>query len=108
MYAKILVPGPHQVPALMATAADAAVLLPQLLERGWASLGSRLPSAAMGELLVGPDRLQLVVDGQALLDDLNPAAPDGWWQAVDRLGGYCVVVITTQGDVDLAHHDVGA
>lgn len=57
--------------------------------------------------MVGADRLQLVVDDQALLDDLNPWAPDGWWAAVDQLQGRCVVVIVRDGDVDLTHHNSG-
>ena len=108
MYAKTLVPGPNPVPALMATTDDADILLPQLLDRGWALFGEPLPPAGTGRLAVGADRLQLVVDGQALLDDLNPYAPDGWWAAVDALQGRCVVVIVRAGDVDLAHHDAGA
>ena len=107
MYAKTLIPGPHAVPALMATTDDADILLPQLLDRGWALFGEPLPQQAAGRLVVGSDRLQLVVDDQALLDDLNPYAPDGWWAAVDGLHGKCVVVIARDGDVDLAHHDAG-
>jgi hypothetical protein len=53
------------------------------------------------------DRLQLVVDDQALLDDLNPYAADGWWSAVDGMQGRCVVVIVREGDVNLAHHEAG-
>jgi len=107
VYAKTLIPGPNAVPALMATTDDAEILLPQLLERGWARFGEPLPTASAGRLVVGSDRLQLVVDDQALLDDLNPYAPDGWWAAVDALQGKCVVVIARDGDVDLAHHDAG-
>ena len=107
VYAKTLIPGPHPVPALMATTADPDILLPQLLDRGWALFGERPPAQAAGELVIGADRLQLVVDDQALLDDLNPYAPDGWWAAVDALQGRCVVVIAGNGDVDLAHHDAG-
>ena len=97
VYAKTLIPGPNAVPALMATTDDADVLLPQLLDRGWAVFGEPLPQAAAGRLVVGSDRLQLVVDDQALLDDLNPYAPDGWWAAIDGTGGCCVVVIARDG-----------
>jgi hypothetical protein len=107
MYAKTLVPGPHPVPALMATTDDADTLLPQLLKRGWALFGEPPPPAPSGRLVVGSDRLQLMVDGQALLDDLNPYAPDGWWDAVDGLQGRCFVVIVPDGDVDLSHHAAG-
>lgn len=107
VYAKTLIPGPHPVPALMATTDDADVLVPQLLDRGWAPFGNPLPDQAVGRLVIGSDRLQLVVEDQALLDDLNPYAPDGWWAAVDALQGRCVVVIGRSGDVDLAHHESG-
>jgi len=90
------------VPALMATTDDADTLMPRLLHRGWALFGEALAPAPVGRLVVGSDRLQLVVDDQAILDDLNPYAPDGWWSAVDELQGRCVVVITRHGDVDLA------
>jgi len=42
VYAKILVPGPHPIPALMATTDEADVLVPQLLERGWVRFGDAL------------------------------------------------------------------
>ena len=70
VYAKTLIPGPHPVPALMATTDDADVLLPQLTARGCAPFGDPLPWSAAGEVVVGADRLQLVIDNQALLDDL--------------------------------------
>ena len=108
VYAKTLIPGPTPLPALMATTDDADVLVPQLLDRAWVLFGEPLPAAPAGRVVVGSDRLQLVVDGQVLLDDLNPWAPDGWWTAVDGLQGRCVVVIARDGDVDLAHHDAGA
>ena len=38
---------------------------------------------------------------------MNPYAPEGWWTAVDALRGRCVVVISRDGGVDLAHHDAG-
>ena len=98
----------HAAPALLATSSDATVLLPQLLDRGWALFGEQPPTAAAGVLFLGPEWLQLMVDGQALLDDVNPAAPDGWWAAVDGRGDRCVVVVTHETDVDLAHHDAGA
>ncbi len=91
----------------MATTDDADMLMPQLLDRGWAPFGDPLPAAAVGRLVVGSDRLQLVIDDQALLDDLNPYAPNGWWAAVDGLQGRCVVVIARDGDVALAHHQAG-
>jgi hypothetical protein len=82
--------------------------MPQLTVRGWARLGDPLPAAAAGELRIGTDRLQVVVDDQALLDDLNSASPDGWWSAVDALEGRCVVVLVRDGDVDLTNQQAGA
>ena len=107
VYAKTLIPGPNPVPALMATTDDGDVLVQQLLDRGWALFGEPLPDQPAARLVIGADRLRLVVDDQALLDDLNPYAPDGWWAGVDGLHGKCVVVIVRDGDVDLAHHDAG-
>ena len=92
----------------MATTDDADTLLPQLLDRGWALFGEPLPTGTAGRVVVGSDRLQLVIEDQTLLDDLNPYAPDGWWAAVDGLQAKCVVVIVRDGDVDLAHHDASA
>jgi hypothetical protein len=96
------------VPALLATAADATVLLPQLLDRDWALFGEQPPTAAAGVLFLGPEWLQLMVDGQALLDDVNPAAPERLVGRRRRPGDRCVVVVTHETDVDLAHHDSGA
>ena len=107
VYAKTLIPGPHPVPALMATTDEAEILMPQFLDRGWALFGGPPGAAPAGRVVVGSDRLQLVVDDQALLDDVNPYAPDGWWAAVDALEGRCIVVITRDGDVDLSHHEAG-
>ena len=107
VYAKTLIPGPHPVPALMATTDDADTLIPQLLERSWALFGDPQFAAPAGRLVVGSDRLQLVVDDQTLLADVNPYAPDGWWTAVDGLQGRCIVVIARDNDVDLSHHQAG-
>ncbi|SEQ74657.1 hypothetical protein [Microlunatus flavus] len=108
MYAKTLVPGQHPIPALMATTDEADVLVPQLLQRGWVRFGEPLPSKSDGHLVIGSDRLRLVVDGQALLDDLTPWAPDGWWAAVDDRQGSCLVVIVRTDGVDLTADDVGS
>ena len=107
MYAKTLVPGPRPVAALMATTNEADVLVPQLAARGWVPFGDPLKTAAEGQIVIGADRLRLVVAGQVLLDDLNPYAPDGWWTAVDQRQGRCLVVILRAGDVDLAADDAG-
>ena len=106
VYAKTLIPGPNPVPALMATTDELTVLLPQLLERGWALFGDPPPLDPAGEVVIDSDRLRLVLDGRALLDDRNPTAPDGWWAAVDQLGSRCAVILCDQADVDLVHHAV--
>jgi hypothetical protein len=107
MYAKTLVPGPPlDLPSLMSTTDDPDVLLPQLRALGWGRFGGPVPAAPAGQLVTSPDRLQLIVGGQAVLDDLNPVSPPGWWKVVDRLGGKCVVVVVRQGDVDLTRPDV--
>jgi hypothetical protein len=50
----------------------------------------------------GVDRLQVVLDGNVVLDDdANPASPEGCWAAVDTLGGHCIVVMVRDGAVDL-------
>jgi len=107
VYAKTLVPGPKPTSALMATTNEADVLVPQLLERGWVRFGDQLSARAAGRLVVGLDRLHLIVEEQVLLADENPWAPDGWWPAVDQMGGRCMVVIAREGDVDLANAKVG-
>ena len=108
MYAKTLVPGPPlDIPSLTATTAEPEALLPQLRALGWARFGDPVPTGAVGQLVISPDRLQLVVDDQTVLDDLNPVSPPGWWKAVDQLGGRCAVVVLRQGDVDLHQPDSG-
>lgn len=91
----------------MATTDEADVLMPQLTTRGWVPLGDPLPTAVEGQIVIGADRLRLVVDGQALLDDLNPYAPDGWWAAVDGREGQCLVVIFRASDLDLGSEHTG-
>lgn len=103
MSAKTLIPGSHPVPALICATSKAAVLLPELLDRGRGPFSARLPDDARGELIISADRLQLVVDEQVLFDEINPPAPDGWWAAVDRLDSCCVVVIVAEGEIDLTH-----
>lgn len=52
-----LIPHLHAVPSLLATAADADVVL---LDRGVGPDGGRPPSGAAGRLVIGADRLELV------------------------------------------------
>ena len=108
VYAKTLIPGTRPIPALMATSSQTEVLRPQLLQRGWVAFGQALRPGPAGELRIGVDRLQVVIDGDAILDDdANPASPEGWWAAVDILGGHCIVVILPTGTVDLTQSDAG-
>ena len=108
MYAKTLVLMPTgAIPMIAATTSALDVLASQLLSRGWGPFDGRSAPAGSGHLTVSHDRLQLLVDGQVLLDDLNPAAPDGWWAAVDGFAGRCVVVVVATGRLDLTRPDVG-
>jgi hypothetical protein len=70
-----LIPGPHPVPALLAATDDADILLPQLLDRGWAFLGITIHrgGGSAGAALVGCSWSSTT----RLLDDLNPYAGDG-------------------------------
>ena len=104
---RTLVPGPQPTAALIATTDDADTLIPQLTARGWVPLGYPLPQTAQGQITIGADHLRLVVYGQALLDDLNPYAPDGWWAAIDQHHGQCLVVILPAVDIDLAADNAG-
>ena len=108
MYAKTLIPGPRPIPALMATTSQADTLWPQLLSCGWVPFGNTLQPAAAGELRIGVDRLQVVLDGDVVVDDdANPASPEGWWAAIDALHGHCIVVMVRGGAVDLHHPEAG-
>ena len=99
--------GTRPIPALMATTNQADTLWPQLLARGWVPFGNSL-QAATGELCIGMDRLQLMLDGDVVLDDdANPASPEGWWTAVDNLNGHCVVVIIRGDTLDLRTPEAG-
>lgn len=107
MYAKTLIAGRPPVPGLVGTTLNPAVLLAQLLERGWSVFGEPPPRRPVGELVIDADRLQVIVDGQVLLDDTNSVGPDGWWSAVDALDGRCVVIVCADSDVNLAGGTLG-
>lgn len=108
-YAKTLVPSTPPVPLLVATTRE-PVLLRQLAGYGFvdpAEYGG-FGQASAARVVIDHTHLALVVDGQVLLDDAggDPAAPDGWWRAVDRLGGLVDVWITT-ADLDSGSDDLG-
>lgn len=107
MYAKTLVPGPLPTPTLTATTSVDA-LFGQLLDSGWAHYGSPLVETASTRLLITHASLQLVVDGEVILDDRDSGSPQGWWAAVDAIGGKCVVVVLRTDDVDLNDPLAGA
>ena len=108
VYAKTLIPGTRLIPALMATSGETDVLRPQLLQHGWVAFGQPLQPAPAGELRISVDRLQVVIGDDVVLDDdANPTSPEGWWAAVDTLGGHCIVVILPTGVVDLTKPDAG-
>lgn len=111
MYAKVLIPGPPDVALLIATTSSMNTLLPQLLSHHWTPMIEEVAGDADGELRLDPggQRLQLIVADQLLLDDdVNPVSPPGWWSAVDRMGGMCLVVVLRTADVDLTDPQLGA
>lgn len=105
MFAKTLIPGPHPVPALVAAVGGRDGLLGRLRDRGWAAFGATSPPATGDAVLVRGGHLQLVVDGEIVLDDLNPAAPTLWWSAVSDLQERCVAVVAAEEDLDLTGHE---
>lgn len=106
MYAKTLIPGTH--PGADGHHRPGRRLWPQLLARGWVPLGDSLQPGAAGQLRIGVDRLQLVLDEDVVLDDdANPASPTGWWAAVDSLNSHCIVVMIRGGVVDLRSPQAG-
>ncbi len=103
VYAKTFIPGGRPVPALMAATTADRLLRLQLSRRGWVRFGQPLQPGAVGQVHLGVDRLQVVIDDTMVLDDgANPTSPEGWWAAVDALGGHCVVVMVREGALDLA------
>ncbi len=108
-YSKSIIPGPTPTPTLISTTSDGDILMPQLIELGWGWFGDDMPAHGTGELRITHDRLALVVDDQTILDDINPASPPGWWDAVDGLGGLCVVIVVRHEDAgDFNDPDFGA
>ena len=108
MHAKTLIPGSRPIPALMATSNQTDLLWSQLLDRGWVAFGQTLLPGVTGELRIGVNRVQVAIDGDVVLDDdANSASPEGWWAAVDTLGGHCIVVIAASESVDLTEPDAG-
>ena len=102
MYVKTVVPGPLAIATLTATSTR-EVVFGQLIARGWGVYGDSPGFPTTTQLAITHRSLQLVVDGQVLLDDLDPGSPPGWWDAADRLGNCCVVVVLHDHLVDL--HD---
>lgn len=107
MYAKTLIAARPPVPGLVGTTLNAVVLLPQLLKRGWAVFGGPPSRRPVGELVIDADRLQVVVDGQVLLDDTNAIGPAGWWPAVDALDGAVWSSSAADTDVNLTGGTLG-
>ena len=108
MYVKTLMHRMLTVPTLIATTDEGGALLPRLRSRGWGRFGGGVPQTPAGGLVVSEARLQLLVDGEVLLDDVNPPSPDGWWKAVDRFEGQCAVVVVRGGEVDLDERGLDA
>lgn len=106
----MLVPGPPvDVPLFVTTTRDDAdQLISQLRSLGWVAFGE-VTAPVDAELAIDPAGVySLTVSGQVLLPSSpNPAAPPGWWAAVDRLHQHVIVLVLPHG-TDLRDQHVGA
>jgi hypothetical protein len=102
MYAKALIPSDSPAlpatPFLFMTVAPGSVVPQQLVQRnGWSHYRGPI-GIADGEVRILPDLVEVVIDGQIVLqDDTNPLSPDGWWKAVDALQGHLGLVLIPSG-----------
>lgn len=105
MYAKALLPttpGFPAVPLLIAGVDQLPPIVAYLKANGWQDAASSSMSPGNGELrITTAQRLQLVIGGQIMLDDTNPASPPGWWNAVEAANNNCVVMVSETGSIDL-------
>ncbi len=110
MYAKILIlVGEHHLPGILATTSRYPDVKANLKARGWDDYGRELPVGAAGEITIGSEGFQVVVDGMVMLsDDVNPVSPAGWWAAVDQLQGRCLVIVAPTGVLDFESELLGA
>lgn len=108
MYAKTLVLGPPiSIPTVVGTTSAMDELLPELINHGWSPYGAEFTGHGDGRLNLTLDqRLQVIVGGKVILDDTNPIAPPGWYEATEAIGGRCIVIVLRPSDVDLTLPDV--
>lgn len=95
MYTKILIPAADRdFPVILCDGPDYAVLSQELISRGWVPWDSQEAPAGAGEVVIGQPGLSIKVDGiNLLIDDVNPIAPPGWWDAVNAMFGCCMVIV---------------
>ncbi len=106
MYLQTLIPSGRPIAVLLATTSVDELLRLRLARQGWVSFGRALQPGAAGQVRFGVERVQLRAEGRLVLDAAtSPVSPDGWWAAVDNLGGHCVVVLAREGAVDLTPGD---
>lgn len=110
MYVKTLVPGGPLGPmACLVATVDSDAAVEQLHQiAGWARLDGP-PTRDMASAITVPagGGLTLSVGGLPILQDsVDPAAPPGWWSAVDALGGV-IVLVCPPGSVDLHDPQLG-
>ena len=65
---------------------------------GWTYYGDR-PTTQPGEVLLTNDTVHVTSGRYAILNDDqgNPISPPGWWDAVNRVGDQCLVVVVEHG-----------
>ncbi len=106
MYLQTLIPSGRPIAVLLATTTADELLRLRLARQGWVPFGRALQPGAAGQVTFGVERVQLRAEGRLVLDAVtSPTSPDGWWAAVDNLGGHCVVVLAREGALDLSAGD---
>jgi hypothetical protein len=105
MYAKALVPGSAGIPPmplLIAGVRDLPLLVGYLTTHGWRDAAGGFSQPGNGELrITTAQRLQLLIGGEVMIDDTNPASPPGWWPAVEAADNRCFALLSETGSIDL-------
>ncbi|MCA4135498.1 hypothetical protein [Arthrobacter sp. M4] len=111
MYAKALIQAGRGIPAmplLIAGVRELPLMVGYLTAHGWRDAAGGMTQQGNGELrITTSQRLQLLIGGEIMLDDTNPASPPGWWAAVEAGGGRCFALLSESGSVDLHSTDAG-
>lgn len=86
------------LPLLLATGPEHAAAVDQLRALGWDRYGQEIDTVD-AQLTITPATMTLTAAGHPLLPagTPNPAAPPGWWEAVDALGSHVVVLVLPHG-----------